>query len=700
MQAATGDAELQERVHYVVAELAICQEANDDGYVLPVDKAAFNGVRAGKIDASPFALNGVWVPFYTLHKLLAGLRDAHRLAGSSEAMIVARKVADWLDGVLSSLTAEQIQEMLRTEHGGMNEVLADLSADTGDGSYLHMAARYFHHQAVLAPLLRGEDKLDGLHGNTQIPKIVGLACEAELGADPVYRKAAEFFWDRVVNHRSYATGGHGESEHFFPPEQFPQRLTPNTCETCNTYNLLKLTGHLFRHEPDAARMDFVERAMINHLLVNIGREPGEFGYFLGLGSVGVKVFSTPFDAWWCCVGTGMENPSRYGEQLYAHDEHTLWVNLYAGSRLDWVEKGVLLEQETLFPDEDTVRISMLCDRPVRFTLKLRHPSWCESLEVFLNGKRLEVSSRPSSYFVIERGWQTGDTLVIHLPMTLRVEPLPHSAEKIGAFMFGPTLLAAIVPEEEGVPNPSKRRFNEHLDARGKTDAFPPHLVAASWDEVLRRMRPAGFASFRSDGVVKPADLDFVPFYRIHEEQYAVYVPLLTAADWADRENEIRAERKRQQTIEAGTIDTVAPGYQQPEVEHGLSCERSEIEDFADRKCRLARDGGWFSYNLKCDPIEPLSLVITYWGGVWHKRVFDVLLDGQQIATEELLTNRPGEFFDQVYPLPEALTANKPHVCVRFQSRPDDIAGGVFGITLMKRSVAPEPYRQQFVFKDH
>jgi DUF1680 family protein len=700
MQAATGDADLRERVHYIVAELAMCQQANGDGYALPVDKAAFEGVRAGKIDASPFALNGVWVPFYTLHKLLAGLRDAHRLVESRTAVRIARDVADWLDGVLSPLTSEQIQEMLRTEHGGMNEVLADLSADTGESRYLDMAARYFHHAAVLTPLLRGEDRLDGLHGNTQIPKIVGLAREAELGSDPAYRVASEFFWDRVVNHRSYATGGHGESEHFFPPGQFAQRLTPNTCETCNTYNLLKLTGHLFRHEPDAARMDFVERAMINHLLVNIGRAPGEFGYFLGLGSVGVKVFSTPFDAWWCCVGTGMENPSRYGEQLYSHGGETLWVNLYAGSRVEWAEKGVTVEQETLFPDEDTVRISMNCQRPVRFTLKLRHPSWCEAPEISLNGKRLEISSQPSSYLVIDREWGNGDLLVVRLPMTLRVEPLPHSAEKISAFMFGPTLLAAIVPDEEGVSNPSKRRFSEHLDARGKTDSFPPHVVAASWGEALRGMRPMGFASFRSDGVMRPADLDFVPFYQIYEEQYAVYFPLLTAAEWADRESDIRAARKRQRQIEAGTLDSVAPGYQQPEVEHGMSGEQSEIEDFADRKCRLARDGGWFSYNLKCDPIESLSLVITYWGGVWHKRVFDVLLDGRPIATEELLTNRPGEFFDQVYALPEALTAGKLQVTIRFQSRPGDIAGGVFGISLMKRSAAPAAYRQEFVYKDH
>ena len=700
MQAATGDIDLLERIHHIVAELALCQQANGDGYVLPVDKAAFEGVRLGRIEASPFALNGVWVPFYTLHKVLAGLRDAFRLAGSTMALVVARSVADWLDGVLSPLTPWQIQEMLRAEHGGMNEVLADLAADAGDRRYLEMAERFFHHDAVLAPLLRGEDKLDGLHGNTQIPKITGLVREAELGSDPAYRQAAEFFWDRVVNHRSYATGGHGESEHFFPVEQFPKRLTPNTCETCNTYNLLKLTGHLFRHQPDAARMDFVERAMINHLLANIGREPGEFGYFLGLGSVGVKVFSTPFDAWWCCVGTGMENPARYGEQIHAHDDDTLWVNLFMGSTLDWAEKGVALTQETIFPDEDTVRISLACERPVRFTLKLRHPAWCEAPEVLLNGGRLEFTSTPSSYLTIDREWRSGDSLVVRLPMTLRVEPLPHSQDKTGALMFGPTLLAAVVPDDDSVPGPAKRRFSEHLDARGKTDSFPPHFVAASWDEVLAGMKPTGFASFRSEGVVKPVDLDFVPLHRVYEEQYAAYLPLLGGGEWEEREGDLRSERERQRVIEQGTLDAVAPGYQQPEVEHGLRCEGSEIEDFADRKCRLARDGGWFSYHLKCGSDERLALVVTYWGGVWHKRTFDILVDDEWLATEELLANRPGEFFEQVYQLPPSTGAGRSRLTVRFQSRAGDIAGGVFGLRLMKQAVAPEPYRQEFVFKGH
>ena len=699
----SGDERVRERIDYIVNELALCQEANGDGYVLPVNKQAFEELRDGRIHASPFTLNGVWVPFYTQHKVFAGLRDAYRLAGNATALQVERRMADWLDGTLAQLNEAQIQEMLRTEHGGMNEVLADLSADTGDQGYLEMAAKYFHHRTVLEPLFRGEDRLNLLHGNTQIPKVVGLAREYELTGEASFDTAATSFWDHVVNRRSYAIGGHGESEHFFPVEQFPQRLTPNTCETCNTYNMLKLTSHLFSWEPSAAQMDFVERAMINHLAANIGREPGEFGYFLGLGSVGVKVFSTPFDAWWCCVGTGLENPPRYGEQIYCRSSEALWVNLYIASTLRCEEAGVELRQETRFPDEEMVRFFFACETPRTCALKLRHPYWCEKPELKLNGQRISIDSSPSSYMTIEGTWKTGDVLEVRLPMTLRLEALPHSDEKIFAVMFGPTVLVGIVPDEPGIPNPAKQRFSEHLNARGKTDAFPPLLVAAMPAEILAHLKPTGraFAEFRSEGVVKPQDLVFVPFYRIYEEQYAVYFPLLNADEWSRREGEIRAELKAQRRTEAGTLDVISPGFQQPEVEHAMREEKSEIEDFANRKSRLARDGGWFSYEMAVDGAEPVVLIVTYWGGVWHERNFDILLDGEKLASQKLLTNRPGDFFDQFYDIPPELTRGKTKVTVRFQSRLGDIAGGIFGLRMMRASAAPAGrFESTIVFKEH
>jgi uncharacterized protein len=702
LHAATGNEDALSRVNHIVDELALCQQANGDGYVLPVTKDAFEAVRVGEIHSTPFSLNGVWVPFYTLHKVLAGLRDAFRLCGNATALEIGKSVCDWLEGIFSQLEASQIQQALATEHGGMNEVLADLSHDTGDPRYLKLASRCFHHHKVLDPMFRGEDRLNGLHGNTQIPKVVGLAREFELNSEPGCRVAAESFWEHVVNHRSYAIGGHGESEHFFPVEQFPQRLTPNTCETCNTYNLLKLTKHLFTWHPDAARMDFVERAMINHLAANIGREPGEFGYFLGLGSVGVKVFSTPFDSWWCCVGTGLENPVRYGEQIYAHASDTLWVNLFIGSTLEWPEKGLQLNQETRFPDEDVVRFSFECFSPINFSLRIRHPHWCAAMEVLLNGQPVAEESAPATYLTIERVWNDGDSLELRLPMSLRLEPLSHSDGEILAPVFGPTVLAGIVQDEPGFASPSKERFSEHLNARGKTDAFPPCFVAADAAEVTSGLKPTTtFSEFLSVGVVRPGDLRFVPFHRIYEEQYAVYFPLVCPQEWTRRESEIRVAREAQAIFEAGTLDLITPGYQQPEVEHSLASEKSEIEDFADRKCRIASDGGWFSYQIKVDPAEPSVLAVTYWGGVWHERNFDMFVDDTLLACQQLLTNRPGDFFDQYHDIPAELTAGKSRITLRFQSRPGDIAGGVFGLRMLRASAAPgQRYEQTIVFKGH
>ncbi len=704
LHASVGAKWIRPRVLRVVSGLAACQAANADGYVLPVDKNAFAALRDGRVDATPFSLNGVWVPFYTLHKLLAGLRDASRLAGVAEALAISRGVADWLADTLAGLPTDRIQTMLRCEHGGMNEVLADLAADTGDDRYLALAARAFHHEAVLAPMFLGEDRLDGLHGNTQIPKVVGLAREYELTGRPEYRRAATSFWDHVVNHRSYATGGHGESEHFFPVEQFPRRLTPNTCETCNTYNLLKLARHLFAWEPDAARMDFVERALINHLAANIGRAPGEFGYFLGLGSVGVKVFSTPYDSWWCCVGTGLENPARYGEHVAYHGGDTLWLNLYFAAALDWAEHGVRLELRTRFPEDETVRVVVSCASPVRFTLKLRHPAWCERPSLSLNGEALPARSIPASYLAIRREWRDGDTLELRLPMRLRAEPLPHSDGKTLALLHGPVLLAALVPDEPGVENPAKQRFSEHLAARGKTDAFPPVLVASSPEDAVAGLRPTEIRplEFFSRDVVRPADLVFIPLYRVYEEQYAVYLPLIAPSEWTSRESALRAEAATRRTLDAATLDQVAPGHQQPEVDHAFAHDGSEIEDFSGRKGRLARDGGWFSYELRAgSALEPLALVLTCWGGVWHERVFDLFVDGQPLGAQSLLANRPGDFFDRVVLIPHEFTWRKSKFTLRVASRPGDAAGAIFGVRLVRAAAAADfDTDPGIVFKAH
>lgn len=684
IHASTGAGWAKDRAEHVVDSLAACQRAMGDGALLPVPRKAYDDLRAGVINASPFELNGVWVPNYTLHKVFAGLRDAYRHANNEQALQVETTLADWLIGTLDNLNAEQVQQMLATEHGGMLEVFADLAADTGEDRYLVAAERFWFHRDVLDPLLDGIDALDGKHGNTQIPKVIGMARMYELTGNERYRAGAEFFWHTVVEKRSFANGGHGEAEHFFPVEQFPQRLTPLTAETCNTYNLLKLTGHLFAWEPTADKMDFAERALINHLLANIGREPGEFGYFLGLGSVGVKVFSQPCEAWWCCVGTGMENPTRYAEHAYFADDEALWVNLCLNSEAKWAAKGVVLRQETAFPDDDAVLLTIRCDHAADFTLRLRHPHWCKRPTLRINGSIVPVDTHPCSYINLTRNWHDGDVVEMRLPMTLRAEPLPNSGDSTIALLHGPNLLAATYPPEAGVPDPAKERFAEHLDARGKTDQAPPVLVAESVDQVLSRIEQGNaFGEFRTSDLLQSTDAALVPLHRVYEEHYAVYFPLMTPSEWNARREELALERERQRAEEAATVDEVTPGYQQPEVEHDLRLDKSAVRDFQGRKGRVAQEEGFFGYQLKVDGDAPNVLVVTYWGSEWFSPAFDILVDGQIVGSQLLRTNRPGDFFQQHYPIPESLTANKRHVRVEFRPHSGSTAGPVYGLRMMR-----------------
>lgn len=677
----------KERVDYIVAELAACQQANGDGYLLPVNKRVYEELRVGNIRASGFGLNDEWVPNYTLHKVFAGLRDAYRFAGSKQALEVERRLADYLAGIYEKLSPAQAQEILKAEFGGMNEVFADLTVDTGDPKYLKLAKTVFHHDAILGPLKQGRDILDGKHGNTQIPKLVGLARDYLLTGDPADLRGLDTFWKSVVNERSFANGGHGNYEHFFPPRDFPRHLGPQNAETCNTYNMVKLAGMRFTWAPQAADMDFVERGLINHLLANIGREPGEYGYFLPFGNVAYKTYSTEHDSWWCCVGTGMENPQLYAEQAYFHRDNTLWVNLYLASQLDWSEKDFALKQETAFPDSDTVRFTVAARSPVRLALKLRHPHWCAAPEVKVNGRAVAIDSKPSSYLTLEREWKRGDVIELRMPMTLRVEPLPHSGDKILALMYGPMQLVARVPAADEKNDPARRRYGDHLKSPGRVDTTPPVLVATDTAALLAALRPepaAGHGAFRATGVMQPDHL-LVPFHRIYQEHYAAYFPLYSPKDWAEREAEVRAAEAARVALEAATIDRVEPGFQQSEVEHKFASEKSETGDHNNRKWRDALPGGWFSYRMAVSPDKPVALVTDHWGAD-RGRTHELWVDGHRIPA----TLRPGRrdlFFSAAYAIPPEVTRGKREVTVRFVASAG--RSGTFGLRIVEASAVTE-----------
>ena len=665
MFASTGDARFRERVNYIVNELEACQRANGNGYVaaIPNGKKIFQEVSAGDIRVKPFDLNGGWVPWYTLHKLFAGLLDAHRYLQNTKALNIAVKLADWAGATVANLTDDQFQHMLGCEHGGMNEVLAELYARTGNEKYLKLSRR-FHHKAVLGPLAQREDRLQGLHANTQIPKLIGLARRYELTSDVADKTAAEFFWDRVVHHHSYVNGGNSDNERFGAPDKLNNRLSDNMSETCNTYNMLKLTRHLFEWHASAEYADYYERALYNHILASQDPNDGMVCYYVPLKANSRKEYSKPFDSFWCCVGTGMENHAKYGEAIYFHNDDAVWVNLFIPSELTWRDKRVSLRQETRYPEDEKVSFTIKAQWPVSFSLRLRYPGWAQSVRVIVNGVPQTIDAKPGSFIDLKRTWKNGDRVELTIPMTLRLETIPDNPHRV-AILYGPTVLAGDLGDEE------------------QPGTVTPALVADGNDP-SKWMKPvANVPVTFHTSVGRPADVTLYPFYRMHHKRYAVYWDLLNQQQWVERETNYKKELERLRVLEAATIDFVQPNEAQLERDHNMQGERTEAGENSGRKWRHARDGGWLSFDLRVLPDQPVALVCSYWGSETGPRNFDILVDGKKIAAQSLQNDKPGEFFDVTYQIPEELTRGKNKITIRFQAQPGNLAGGFYGVRIIR-----------------
>ncbi len=516
MYASTGDARMRQRVDDIVEELQACQAAAPSGLVcaFPDGAAQLENAVAGR--------RFVGVPWYTMHKIFAGLRDAHLHAGSGAALGVLAKLADWTATATAALTDEQFQRMLATEHGGMNEVLADVSALTGDAKFLTLARR-FCHEALLAPLAESRDTLDGLHANTQIPKVVGFQRLFELTGDERYRRAARFFWETVVERRSFVTGGHGDNEHFFPPADFAKHLpSAKTMETCCTHNMLRLTRQLFQADPAARYFDYYERALYNGILASQDPETGMTTYFQATRPGYVRLFHTAERSFWCCTGTGIENHAKYGDSIYFRDAAALWVNLFIPSAVTWKETGLTLRQATKFPESPSTRLTMTAAKPVRATVHVRRPAWCPDMAVRVNGRRWPGTVTASGYVAIEREWRSGDVVDVRLPMALRVEPLPGS-EGVVAFLYGPLVLAGRLGRE-GLSPGSQIIVNERESGRMLNAAVEIPVLAGDAAALTPRMRQdrRDPLTFRTAGLGRPRDVELAPYYRLAHERYNLY----------------------------------------------------------------------------------------------------------------------------------------------------------------------------------
>lgn len=694
-QAAQGDAAMRERLRTMLAGLGECQRAQGDGYLggVPNGRQLWDRIAAGDFQADAFSLEGAWVPFYNLHKMYAGLRDAWQVAGEPQARDMLVAFADWAEALVAGLDDTQLQRILDTEHGGMNEVLADVAAITGDRRYLALARR-FSHRAILDPLLRGEDRLDGLHANTQIPKVIGFARIGELDGDPAWIEAARFFWDTVVQRRSIAFGGNSVREHFNPVDDFgPMVRSREGPETCNSYNMLRLTLLLHRLDPQPRYADFYERTLYNHILST--QHPGHGGlvYFTPIRPRHYRVYSQTQECFWCCVGTGMENHGRHAAFAYTHGESGVAVNLYMASRLDWRARGLVLEQDTTFPEAPRSTQRLRLQKPQAFALDLRHPHWLQGpLRVKVNGRRWPLDSTPASWARIERTWQDGDTVEVELPMRTRVEALPDDPDWV-AVMHGPLMLAARTGTEDLDGLVADAGRGSHIAPGPYQPLERAPMLVGERDALAAGVVPlAGEPlAFSAAALIRPGQFERLrlePLHRVHDARYMAYWRTTTPAAHPAVLAAIEADERQRQALEARTLDQVQPGEQQPEIEHDYQGEDTSTGVLLGRHWRDA--GHWFSYRLAAPAgtarDTPLALQLALFGGDW-KVAMDVEVDGLVLGTVQLDGSGADDFVTREIALPPALAAaarNDGGIQVRLVARDGRRTARLFELRLVEQ----------------
>ncbi|TXS90228.1 glycoside hydrolase family 127 protein [Parahaliea maris] len=679
--AQTGDSESCRRVQYIVDELQRIQAQRGDGYVAGLTRKRPDGTIAdgqeifpeimrGEIISGGFDLNGAWAPLYTIHKLFAGLLDAQHYCGVSNALPVALGFASYLEKVFLALSDEQLQQVLACEYGGLNESFAEFYARTGDARWLAVARRLYD-QRVLDPLMAGRDELANFHANTQVPKLVGLARIAELDGDRERAGAARFFWQRVTGHHSYVIGGNADREYFFEPDRIADHITEQTCEHCNSYNMLRLTRRLYGQRPDAALFDYYERTHLNHIMAAQHPETGMFTYMTPLMAGSAREYSTPFDSFWCCVGSGMESHAKHGESIFWEGEGggdpVLFVNQYIPAQAGWAATGARLRLQTTYPHGADSTLEVLTPgSDGAFTLALRIPGWAEGFTVKLNGEPV-APLLEAGYALVTRRWNAGDRLALHLTLSLREEVTPGDASTV-ALLHGPLVMAA--------------------DLGPASDVYEGMVPALVGEAPLEKavQGDSGTAAYRiSAEVARPGALSLVPFYSQYERRSAVYFRRFSESQWTEEEAALVAAQRAERELAARSVAVIHLGEMQPERDCNLTSEISYPVVYRGRHGRDARMQGFFEFDLPVVPGE-LILQATYWGGE-RRRKFRILLDGEELARQELEAPQPGEFMTVSYPVPEPFTRNRQQVRVRFEPIGRHTAGPVFGIRLLRPSVA-------------
>lgn len=687
MYAATGNQEVLRRLNYMIDWLDSCQRKDGNGYVsgVPRGKELWKEMEEGKIKAGGFSLGDRWVPLYNIHKLFAGLRDAYLIAGNEKAKAMLIKLSDWFISITKNLSDDQMQQILKSEQGGINEVFADVAAITGDKKYLTMA-RKLSHKAILFPLLQEKDSLNGLHANTQIPKVIGFKRIADIDGDIAWSKAAEFFWTTVVQHRTVSIGGNSVREHFNPAADFSSMIDDvQGPESCNTYNMLRLTEKLFLSNPKSAYIDYYERAVFNHILSS-QRPSGGFVYFTPMRPQHYRVYSQPQECFWCCVGTGMENHGKYGELIYAHDDNDLFVNLFIASKLIWKEKGISLVQQTNFPSQETSLFKFTINQPQSFKVHLRYPVWVKNgqMQVSVNGRKWEATKDENGFVIINRTWKTGDVIAIRLPMQAGMEYLPDGSPW-ASFVYGPIVLAAKTDTSNlvGLKADGSRMGHTASGPLYSIDKAP--VIISSQTNPALQLKPVKDKPlhFTAADLIYPSsfkNITLQPFSSIHDARYMIYWRVTDEKGLKQLQQQLAEQEKQKLELENSTIDQVAPGEQQSEVDHQLKSEMTEVGVFKDKHWRRA--SGWFSYQLKNSKNAGKKLRVIYYGADISR--FDIFINGALLKTEELDGKKGASFFNIDYEIPDNfINAETGSVEVKFSAKADSKMARIFYVRLMK-----------------
>jgi DUF1680 family protein len=626
LYASTGDAELKTRLDYMVNELALCQAKNGNGYVggIPDGKVFWERIHKGDIDGSTFGLNNTWVPIYNIHKLFAGLRDAYEITGNQQAKKVLIGLGDWFIELIKPLSKDQIQRILDTEHGGINETFADLYIITKDKKYLETAKK-LSHLKILNPLLEKQDKLTGLHANTQIPKVIGFEKIANLTNNTDWEHASEYFWHNVTEKRSVAFGGNSYREHFNAIDDFKKMLETNQGpETCNSYNMLRLTMALFLNNNDVSYLDFYERTLYNHILSTENTDKGGFVYFTPIRPNHYRVYSQPETSMWCCVGSGLENHTKYGELIYSHSENDVFVNLFIPSELNWKEKGIELIQKNNFPYENATELTLKLKKSQNFSVNIRYPKWAKNIQILVNGKSETFTATPSHYINLNRKWKNGDKIAVQFTMETKLEYLPDGSNW-AAFVRGPIVLAAKTSTNDltGLYADDSRMGHE---TRGKL--YPINEAYALVDDAknyVSKLKPIDNMNFKLDS------LTLQPFYQIHDARYQMYFQTFTQKDYEKQKEAQKQKEIELLAIEAKTIDKINCGEQQPEVDHQYKGEQSNSGYDDEKFWRSTRS--YISYKLQNKNNAGNYIEISTLDPIDAKK-FDILIND---AVAEIIT---------------------------------------------------------------